>query len=548
MFLIIVGVPSATILGLYLGLKYEQEELETGRAIYLEQQECERDLITFRTFTKRWGIPVQCDTANKTGCPGFPTVKLKSRTKYTKWNNSLGEHFTQVILWKHIEGTMLSGWIVNSTAGLILVNQTCLNGVYTKSYKGGQWEGSLNNGTNVTEIKLIYEQSTDSEPWEDVVCHNPSVVLNTTTWPTTVSINRTPLTTAITSNPVNGTAAPQPSREMDTTSASATERAGVTTQKKLTDSAVVTQPRSTQGVTAIKPQTTQTEPKLSMDNASERLCIKQKNGTKLRIRHKAKKEPSQEEIYLKYLVLYLHTGNKSSWDDRVLGGNNGIILPYTKRRTYRYPGYTSGPLDRFFMFEYGQVNNRIPMAQTQDKNPMYYTMTGWTCFTTHNRSNPGLVGPRQTPWVTLNITSLKGIYEQSLAMAQSLCGKKPEWNWGQEQNNPYHRKGVWSNALIYDKFVKPPANQTEAWARYHCISAHGQLHERYSTPFYHKWSGGHYPSPGMVGVGPRFAAANLNAPRPSAFGSVKYCPQRKLAVGSVRSPRNIDPYGILWNQ
>lgn len=36
--LIIVGVPTATILGFYLGLKYDQENLEMGKVIYLEQQ------------------------------------------------------------------------------------------------------------------------------------------------------------------------------------------------------------------------------------------------------------------------------------------------------------------------------------------------------------------------------------------------------------------------------------------------------------------------------------------------------------------------------
>jgi hypothetical protein len=39
MFLIIVGVPSATILGLYLGLKYDQENVEMGKVIYLKKQE-----------------------------------------------------------------------------------------------------------------------------------------------------------------------------------------------------------------------------------------------------------------------------------------------------------------------------------------------------------------------------------------------------------------------------------------------------------------------------------------------------------------------------
>lgn len=39
MFLIIVGVPSATTLGLYLGLKYDQENVEMGKVIYLKKQE-----------------------------------------------------------------------------------------------------------------------------------------------------------------------------------------------------------------------------------------------------------------------------------------------------------------------------------------------------------------------------------------------------------------------------------------------------------------------------------------------------------------------------
>lgn len=115
-----------------------------------------------------------------------------------------------------------------------------------------------------------------------------------------------------------------------------------------------------------------------------------------------------------------------------------------------------------------------------------------------------------------------------------MCAKAPLWNLGQEPNNPFYRKRGKTAQQYYDQWVRPPANKTEAWARYHCISAHGILKES-GIPHFHRWSGGHYPSPGMLGVAPAFSGRNENANQKLAdMGNARgACHSRVLAGGGI---------------
>lgn len=143
------------------------------------------------------------------------------------------------------------------------------------------------------------------------------------------------------------------------------------------------------------------------------------------------------------------------------------------------------------------MGHNIPHTAVQNGRPIKYTSTGWVCLTLQNQSNPGMAYPRSTPWTVLDLKSLSDVYEPSLEMAQQMCAVAPQWNWGQEPNM-FHRKNSKTAQQSHDHWAKPPANKTEAWARYHCISAHGNLKES-GIPHFHRWSGGHYPIPRNVG-------------------------------------------------